>query len=72
MKVNAILDYGMRPIKTQIAIVTSSIEQLTKRGTLLCELNNQIAATIGTEDELEAEIIKASDAKQESIHDKIS
>ena len=70
-KVDAILDSDTRPTEAQIATLTSSIEQLTERGTLLRELDNQIAATIGTEDELEAEIIEA-EATQESIHDKIS
>ena len=70
-KVDAILDSNTRPTEAQIATLTSSIEQLTERRTLLRELDNQIAATIGTEDELEAEIIEA-EATQESIHDKIS
>ena len=55
--VDAILDSNMRPTETQIATVTSSSEQLTEWGTLLRELDNQIAVTIGTEDELEAENI---------------
>ena len=70
-KVDAILDSDTRPTETQIAILTSSIEQLTERGTLLRELDAQIAATIETENELEAEIIEA-EATQEAILDKIS
>ena len=70
-KVDAILDSETRPTETQIATLTSSVEQLTERGTLLRELDGQIAMTIQTENELEAEIIEA-EATQESIHDKIS
>ena len=70
-KVNAILDLEARPTETQIATLTSSIQQLTKQGTLLCELDAQIAATIEMENELEAEIIEA-EATQEAILDKIS
>ena len=70
-KVDAILDLETRPTETQIATLTSSIEQLTERGTLLRELDTQIAATIETENELEAEIIEA-EATQEAILDKIS
>ena len=70
-KVDAILDLETRPTETQIATLTSSIERLTERGTLLRELDTQIAATIETENELEAEIIEA-EATQEAILDKIS
>ena len=65
------MDLETRPTKTKIATLTSSIEQLTQRGTLLCKLDAQIAATIKTENELEAEIIEA-EATQEAILDKIS
>ena len=58
------MDSSARPTETQITTVTSSIKQLTEQGTLLRELDNQIAATtIGMEVELEAE----SEATQESI-----
>ena len=70
-KVDAILDSETRSTETQIATLTSSIEQLTERGTLLRELDGQIATTIQTENELEAEIIEA-EATQEAIRDKIS
>ena len=70
-KVDAILDLETRPTETQITTLTSSIEQLTERGTLLRELDTQIATTIETENELEAEIIKA-EAMHEAILDKIS
>ena len=70
-KVDAILDSETRSTETQIATLTSSIEQLTERGTLLRELDGQIATTIQTESELEAEIIEA-EATQEAIRDKIS
>ena len=43
---------GTRPTETQIATVTSSIKQLIERGTLLRGLDNQIAVTIGTEDDI--------------------
>ena len=45
-KVHAILDLETRPTETQNATLTSSIEQLTERGTLLHELDAQISATI--------------------------
>ena len=70
-KVDAILDSETRPTKTQIATLTSSTEQLTKLGKLLCKLDGEIATTIQTKNELEAEIIEA-EATQESIRDKIS
>ena len=60
-----------RPTETQIATLTNSIEQLTELGTLLRELDAQIAATIETKNELEPEIIKAEEM-QEAILDKVS
>ena len=56
------IELETRPTETQIATLTSSIEQLTERGTLLRELDTQIAPTIETENELEAEIIEAEAA----------
>ena len=44
---------------------------MTEQEIFLCELDAQIAATIGTENKLEAEIIEA-EAIQEAILDKIS
>ena len=70
-KVDAILNSETRSTETQIATLTSSIEQLTERGTLLRKLDGQITTTIQTENELEAEIIEA-EATQEFIRDKIS
>ena len=70
-KVDAILDPETRPTETQIATLTSSIEQLTERGTLLRELDAQIAATIETENEIVVQIIE-SEATREAILDTIS
>ena len=70
-KVDAILNLETRPTETQIATLTNSIEQLTELGTLLRELDAQIAATIETKNELEPEIIKAEEM-QEAILDKVS
>ena len=71
-KVDTILDSETRPTKMQIATQTSSIEQLTEQGTLLCKLDAQIATTIETENEFEAEIIIDAESIQEAILDKMS
>ena len=70
-KVDTILDLETRPTETQIATLTSSIEQYTEQGTLLRELDVQITAIIEMENEIEVEIIKA-EAMEEAILDKIS
>ena len=71
-KVDTVLDSETRPTKMQIATQTSSIEQLTEQGRLLCKLDAQIATTIETENEFEAEIIIDAESTQEAILDKMS
>ena len=63
-KVDAILDLETRPTETQIATLTSSIERLTERGTLLRELDTQIAATIETEMNLKQRLSRLKQRKK--------
>ena len=66
--VHSILNSGTKPTETQIATVTSSIEQLTERCMNIRELDNQIAATIGKEDELHGGKIIEAEVTHEFIH----
>ena len=55
-------------LRLKLPTVTSFIKQLTERCMDICELDNQIAATIGTEDELHGGEIIEAEVTHDSIH----
>ena len=56
---------------TQVATLTSSLEQLTQKKEIFQQLHTQLAETIQTSDDLETEILEAEEI-QDSILDKMS
>ena len=70
-KIDDILQAEAPITDSQIAILTSVLEQLNQKKTIITQLNSQIAAAIETPEHLETEIVEA-EVIQVKLVDKIT
>jgi len=66
-KVDETLETTSPLTDTQVAKLTGNLDQLTQKKETLLKLNEQIASTMQTSDELEAEILEAEEIQDTII-----
>ena len=69
-KIDEILETDSPVMDFQIATLTSALEQLNQKKTLISQLDSQIADAIETPEDLETEILEA-EGIQDDISDRI-
>ena len=67
-KIDDLLTSGRSLSDTQIATLTSSLEQLTQKRETLQQLDTEIAGAIETPEDLEAEILEAEETQELLLH----